>query len=178
MQQQKRENSVILKDLTKVKKRIDTEKAELRKKLAKLEADQAAQQSEKPDKAFSIDAIFNSTRSSEENARLIANIKAALGLPYYADSEYRRLSIEYMEAVTDTEAVNLESNAKEIETAVNTIEEAKEHLEQLRKNREDIAAAAAELISNVGLYEVSADFMDYSPAYILTKYKKLCEKYN
>ena len=41
----------------------------------------------------------------------------------------------------------------------------------------DIAAAAAELIEDVGLTKVSVYFMDYSPAYIVDKYKELCSKY-
>lgn len=175
---QQKDNGGILKALTAEKKRIDKQRAELTKELTKLETEKAAAEQGKNTngEAFSLKAIFNSS-TIEEIDRKIAGIKAALDLPYYADSEYRRLSIIYLQAVTDTEAANLESNAKEIEAAVKTIEEAKEHLELLRKNRMDIAAAAAELIEDVGLTKVSVYFMDYSPAYIVDKYKELCSKY-
>lgn len=177
---QQRENNDILKDLTAAKKRIDKQKAELTKELNRLEAEKAAtEQGKQPSgEAFSLNAIFNSNPTAEELARKIAGIKAALDLPYYADSEYRRLSIAYLEAVTEAEAADLEKNEREVEAAVKAIDAAKEHLEQLRKNREDIAAAASDKVASVGLSAVSYDMMDYTPAYVLKKYKETCDKYN
>ena len=169
---QQKDNSGVLKNLTAAKKRIDNQKAELTKELTKLEKELQGEGSP------SLDALLNGTYTAEEINRRITTIKAALALPYYADSEYRKLSIAYLEAVTDTEEKNLESNAKEIEETIATIEAAQERLEQLRKNREDIASAAAELLSNVGLIDASNWCMDFSPKYVLNKYKGLCGKYN
>ena len=170
----------ILKDLTAAKKRIDKQKAELTKELKKLEAEAAAtEQGEKPKaEAFSITAIYNGTQTSEEINRKIASIKAALDLPYYADSEYRRLSIAYFEAVTEAEAAELEKNESEMEAAKTAIAEAEERLEKLKKQSEDIKAAAADKISDVGLIGVSYFMMDYSPEYALNKYKQVCDRYN
>lgn len=177
---QQKETNDILKDLTAAKKRIDKQKTELTKELKKLEAERAAaEQGEKPKgEAFSINAIYNGVQTSEEINRKIASITAALALPYYADSEYRRLSILYFEAVTEAEAAELEKNTNEIEAAKTAIAEAEERLENLKKQSDDIKAAAADKIGNVGLMGVSYFMMDYSPEHALKKYKKVCEKYN
>ena len=177
---QQKEINDILKDLTAAKKRIDKQKNELTKELTKLEAAASAtEQGEKPaGEAFSISAILNGTQTSEEINRKIASIKAALDLPYYADSEYRKLSIAYFEAVTEAEAAELDKNANEMEAAKTAIAEAEERLEKLKKQSEDIKAAAAEKISDVGLIGVSYFMMDYSPEYALEKYKKVCDRYN
>lgn len=174
----KKDNGGILEKLKAEKARIDGQRAELAKEIAKLEAEKAAIEQGKNTngEAFSLKAIFNST-TTEEIDRKIASIKAALDLPYYADSEYRKLSIVYLQAVADTASENLESNLKEIEAAVKTIEETKERLELLRKNHDDIASAAAELMDNVGLNCVSFYCMDRRPDYIVNKYKELCSKY-
>lgn len=169
----------IFKDLTAAKKRIDKQKNELTKELKKLETEAAAEQGEKPKaEAFSITAIYNGTQTAAEINRKIASIKAALELPYYADSEYRRVSIAYFEALAAETAADLDKKATEIEAAKNAIAEAEERLEQLYKQSEDVRAAAAEKISDVGLVGVSYFIMDYAPAHALNKYKKLCEKYN
>lgn len=174
----KKDNGGILEELTAVKKRIDEQRAELAKEKAKLEAEKAAIEKGKNTngEAFSLKAIFNSSTAEEIN-RKIASIEAALNLPYYADSEYRRLSIIYLKAVTDTAAETVENNLKEIEAAKQTIEETKERLELLIKNRDDIGSATAELLDNVGLNCVSFYCMDYIPTYAVRKYEELCSQY-
>ncbi len=170
-------NNDVLSSLTAAKKRIDKQRAELTKELTKLEKELQAE-GNPYGKAISFDALLNGTYTAEEINRRITNIKAALALPYYADSEYRRLSVEYLKAFTETEAENLESNEKEIEAAIKTIEETQERLEQLRKDRQDIVAAAAELLWGVGLNEASNWCMDYTLAYVYQKYTDLVKKYD
>ena len=175
---QQRNINDILKDLTAAKKRIDKQKNELTKELRKLETE-AAGQGEKPKaEAFSIDAIYNGTQTAAEINRKIASIKAALDLPYYADSEYRQLSIAYFEALAVAAAEDLNKKADEIEATKNAIAEAEERLEQLKKQSEDIKAAAAEKISDVGLFSVSYFIMDYAPEHAVNKYKTVCSKYD
>ena len=90
----KKENGGVLEELTAIKKRIDEQRAELVKEKTKLEAEKAAIEKGKNTngEAFSLKAIFNSS-TTEEIDRKIASINAALDLPYYADSEYRKLII-------------------------------------------------------------------------------------
>ena len=177
---QQKENGEILKPLMAAKKRIDKQKTELEKELKRLEAEQQSEQKDEQQngEAFSLDAILNGTLTSEEASRKISSIKAALDLPYYADGEYRSLSIAYFTAVTAEAAADLEQNESEMEAAERAIAEAQDRLEQLRKRREDIRSAAADKIGNVGLPGVSHFIMDYSPEYTLEKYKKVCSKYN
>ena len=174
----KKDNGGILERLTAEKKRIDEQRAELAKEKAKLEAEKAAIEKGQNtnSEAFSLEAVLNSD-TTEVIDRKLANINAALELPYYADREYRKLSIIYLQAVTDAAAENVESNLKEIEAAKKTIEETKERLELLVKNRDDIGTATAELLDNVGLNCVSFYCMDYLPTYAVRKYKELCSKY-
>lgn len=176
--QQKTKNDV-LKELTTAKKKIDKQKDNLRAELKRLEAAKAAAESgTKPSgEAFSIMAVLNSNTPEEINGK-ISNINAALALPYYADSEYRAASIAYMEFVAAEAAEELAAKESEIETTEKAIEQAQERIEHLRKEKEDIRGAAANKIDNVGLSTISSEFLDYSPEYIVHKYKNLCSKYN
>ena len=171
---QQRNNSVIFKELTKVKKRIDAEKAELKKKLGKLEAEQ---QSEQP-KGFTFNDVVNSTRTSEENSRIIESIKAALDMPYYADSEYRKLSIEYLEATAAETAEALERKAAEIEAAKKAAAEAQERLNQLEGEKNTILNETFNKFSFVDIENVSKRLNQLPYDYIVRKYKELCSKYN
>ena len=171
---QQRGNSNILKDLTKVKKRIDGEKAELKKKLTKLEAEQ---QSEQP-KGFTFSDVMNSSRTNEENTRLIESIKTALNMPYYADSEYRKVSIEYLEATNAETAEALESNAAEIEAAKKAVEEAQERLKQAENATAQIIQDTYNRFANVAIESVSKRVNQLPFDYIIRKYKDICSKYN
>lgn len=171
---QQKTNKDVLKELTAAKKRIDKQKAELIKEKNKLEAAKGEQPN---GEAFNLNAIFNS-KSREEINRKIASIDAALALPYYADSEYRRLSIEYMEVITAEAAGELAKKESEIETTEKAIEQAQERIEHLKKEKEDIRGAAADKADKIGLIIFSSEFLDYSPDYIFRKYKNLCDKYN
>ena len=171
---QQRGNSNILKDLTKVKKRIDGEKAELKKKLTKLEAEQ---QSEQP-KGFTFSDVMNSSRTNEENTRLIESIKTALNMPYYADSEYRKVSIEYLEATNAETAEALESNAAEIEAAKKAVEEAQERLKQAENAKAQIIQDTYNRFANVAIESVSKRVNQLPFDYIIRKYKDICSKYN
>ena len=175
---QQRNINDILKDLTAAKKRIDKQKNELTKELRKLETE-AAGQGEKPKaEAFSIAAIYNGTQTAAEIDRKIASIKAALDLPYYADSEYRQLSIAYMEAVTANYAADLAQNEASIKAAENAVAAANENLAKAREHTEDIKAAVIDKINGVGLGGVIPEAVHCPPDHLISKYKDLCSKYD
>ena len=171
----------IFKNLMAVKQRIDGQRAELEKELIKLEDEKEKIETghfEKPN-AFSLEDVLGSKKTSsiEEISRKISSIKAALALPYYADSEYRSLSIAYMEAVTEAEAAEFKQNEKAVEAAENIIAEAQEQLAKLRDQRGDIREAAINKMNRVGLESFSHYAVYCSPDHLLMKYKELCSKY-
>lgn len=172
----------ILNNLMAVKQRIDGQRAELANELNRLEAKKvraAAGQSEKPN-SFSLEDVLNNDRAEniEEINRKIANIKAALALPYYADSEYRDLSIAYMEAITAAAAADLAKNDTEIEAAEKAVEEANENLVKVKEQRDDINEAVLTKVSDVGLGGVVPEAAYCTPEHLLNRYKNLCSKYN
>ena len=171
---QQRESSVIFKELAKVKKRIAAEKADLKKQLEKLEAEQNG---EKP-KGFTLNAVMNSSRTTEENARLIESIKAALELPYYADSEYRRLSVEYLETTAAEAAAAFEKKKAEVEAAEKALAAAQAHLEHLKAEKENIIFDAKTKIENIDISGVSNNWRSRPIDYVVRKYKNICSKYN
>lgn len=173
MRQTKRESGEILKELTKAEKRIAAEKKDLKKELAKLEAEQ---QSEKP-KGFTLSNVMQSSRTSEENTRLIESIRAALDLPYYADSEYRKLSIEFMEAVAEEAAAAYAKKQAELEEAEKAAKEAKERLERLEAEKNSIFWEATDTITKADNSGALKKWRDRPISYIIGKYEELCSRY-
>ena len=169
-----------LNNLIVVKKRIDGQRTELTNELKRLEAEKekiVAGYNEKPSGFTLADALnSNKTETIEEINRKITNIKKVLALPYYADSEYRKLSIAYMEEMTAYYAEKLKIKDTEIEEAENAIAEAEEHLEEVREQRENISSAVYGELSRVGLAGIIST--SYTPKYMLDKYKLICSKYN
>ena len=148
------------------KQRIDGQKAQLEAEYQKLEADKesyAARNCEEPIK--------------EINEKL-ANIKAELAKPYYADREYRQLSIAYMEAVTANYAADLAQNEASIKAAENAVAAANENLAKAREHTEDIKAAVIDKINGVGLGGVIPEAVHCPPDHLISKYKDLCSKYD
>ena len=168
-------------NLNAVKQRIDEQRATLKAELEELEAEKKAMgKGKKPSgTAYPSRANFNSPLTAEELTRKIANIETALELPYYADSEYRKFSIEFMEALTNKVAEILESNEQEIAATATAIIEAECRLKQLKTARENIFITASKLASGVGLHTVSAWILDYyPPEQLLKKYKEVCHSYD
>ena len=102
-------------NLVTIKQRIDEQRAALKTELEKLETDlerKISGQSEKPN-SLALDDVLNAnkTETVEEISRKIANIKAALAMPYYADSEFRAASIAYMEEMTANYTAELAAKA-------------------------------------------------------------------
>ena len=120
-----------LNNLIAVKQRIDGQRATLKTELEKLEAEKeeiaTGRYIVKPS-SFSFDEVIglNKTTAIEEINRKIGNLKAALALPYYADSEYRAASIAYMETMTAKLATDINASDAAIEAARTAVEEAEE----------------------------------------------------
>lgn len=169
-----------LNNLMTVKQRIDGQRAALTTELEKLEAEKeniAAGHFVKPS-GFDLEGVLdlNKTTPIEEINRKIGNIKAALALPYYADSEYRAASIAYMEEMTANYAADLAAKDTEIETAENAVAAAEDHLADVKNQREDVSTAVCKELNRVGLSGIIST--DYTPEYMLSKYKSICSKYN
>ena len=130
---------------------------------------------EKP-KGFTLNAVMNSSRTAEENTRLIASIKEALELPYYADSEYRKLSIEYLEATAAETAAAFEKKRAEVEAAEKAVKEAQARLERLEEEKKDIISAAYNKCENVDMTGVSNNWRSRPVDFIVRKYKKICRE--
>ena len=148
------------------KQRIDGQKTQLEAELKKLEAEKESY------------AARNCEEPIQEINGKIANIKAELAKPYYADSEYRQLSIAYMEAVTANYAADLAQNEASIKAAENAVTAANENLIKAREQTEDIKAAVIDKINNVGLGGVIPEAVHCPPDHLIAKYKELCSKYN
>ncbi len=167
-------------NLIAIKQRIDGQRADLTSELEKLEAEKeriASGQTEKPSSLVLDDVLnLNKTETIEEINRKIANIKAALALPYYADSEYRAASLAYMEDMTTNYAAELKAKDAEIEAAETAIAEAEDHLTDVKNQRDAVSEAICGELNNVGLVGVIS--ADYTPEYMLSKYQNICSKYN
>lgn len=166
--------------LVTIKQRIDEQRAALTDELNRLEAEKerkASGQSDKPNSLALDDVLnLNKTETMEEINRKIANIKAALDLPYYADSEFRAASIAYMEEMTANYTAELAAKDTEIEAAENAIAAAEDHLTAVKNQREDISSFVCGELNRVGLAGIIST--DYTPEYMLSKYKSICSKYN
>ena len=166
--------------LVTIKQRIDGQREALKTELANLEAAlerKVSGQSEKPD-SFAVDDVLNlnKTETIEEITRKIGNIKAALALPYYADSEFRAASLAYMEEMTGNYAAELAAKDTEIEAAEDAIAEAEDHLTAVKNQRDDISSFVCGELNRVGLAGIIST--DYTPEHMLSKYKSICSKYN
>ena len=167
-------------NLVTIKQRIDEQRAALKTELEKLETDlerKISGQSEKPN-SLALDDVLNAnkTETVEEISRKIANIKAALAMPYYADSEFRAASIAYMEEMTANYTAELAAKDTEIEAAENAIAAAEDHLTEVKNQREAITDFVSGELNRVGLAGIIST--DYTPEYMLSKYQTICSKYN
>lgn len=152
--------------LVAVKQRIDARRAELEAELKDLEAAKeryAAGIYEKP---------------IEEINYNIGLVKAELAKPYYADSEYRQLSIASMEAITANYAADLAANETAIAAAETALATAKENLAKAKEQTEDIRSAVIVKLNNVGLGGVIPEAVHCPPEHLNAKYKDICSKYN
>lgn len=148
------------------KQRIDGHRAELEAEINRLEAEKE-----------SLAARGCEQQIKEINEKL-ANDRAELAKPYYADSEYRQLSVTYMEAITANFAADLAQNEAAIAAAENAVAEANENLRKAREQTDDIRAAVIDKINGVGLGGVIPEAVHCPPCAIIDKYKYLCDKYN
>lgn len=159
--------------------RIDRQKKELTQELQKAEAELAAAKTGTAIAGFTLEEVLadNANETEVKLRNKINKIKAALGMPYYADAEYRKYSIIYLEAIVN-EHLNERSEFNEkfatLEYELNTI---KNQIAQKDKERGVILDTFYNKTREIGLAQEFGGAWIYGAAFLFNNYKELCEHY-
>lgn len=175
--------NAIVEALQKVKDtmaRIDGEKDKLRVELAAVEKEIERRIAGKPSITlgkfgFSKSADFY--YSDEEIARKRAKLKNALDIPYYADEEYRKYSLAYIELITSEAIAEYDDLEKRKEENRELMRTYRRNVDALKMEHHDISGKIATKYIDIGLGKFASGLMFGAPYSNYINYKEYCEKY-
>ena len=167
------------KKVLEIVKRIEAEKAELRAEIEKTEAElQARETGATKASGFSVkDVLENDDDEVVEKLKgKIAKLKNALAKPMYADADFRKYSIIYLNC--ELEAYNEEK--KILDTTIGRMEHdlivIPQQLRAVEKERAALLDVFYRKAIDIGLLHDFTGIM-YGAAYALREYEEKCSKY-
>ena len=170
-----------LKKVNEVLQRIEAKKAELKKELAKTEAELEARQTGATKAgSFDLESILNNdnNETTEKLKVKISKIKAALALPNYADADFRKYSIIYLEAAVEEHTAERAAINKEIAKLETELYNLPHTIREKEKERAVILDAFYKKTREIGVEAEFTGLRLQGADSLLRDYKELCETYN
>lgn len=169
-----------LKKVQEVMKRIDREKETLRTEYNGVCKEIERRMSGKPSIRIGKGGFVKTEEyylSDEELARKKSILKKALELPYYADAEYREVSLVYVELITEEAIAKYKDLEERREANYEKLREYRRGIEALGNEHHDIGGEIASKYLAIGLGKFSRGIIHGAPWSNLADYKKYCEDY-
>ena len=169
-----------LKKVQEVMKRIDKEKETLRTEFNEVGKEIERRNSGKPSIRIGKSGFIKTAEyylSDEELARKKYTLKQALELPYYADAEYREVSLVYIDLITKGAIEQYDDLEKRREANYEKLLEYRRGIEKLGNEHRDIGGAMASKYLAIGLGKFARGLIHGSPYSHYVDYKNYCDKY-
>lgn len=169
-----------LKKVQKIVKRIEEEKAELRKELEITEAELYARATGTTKASgFNIKTILENDNNETVALleRKIAKIKNALAKPYYADEEYRVYSILYLKGELPEHQAERNGVTEEIKKLRHDLIVIPQEICELEKKRNAFIDKFARKMIDIGLSSETECIALYGAEHILDRYESKCDEY-
>lgn len=177
------ENAVAIAEALKAVKaamaKVDEQKAVLKTELDAVLKEEARRREGK--KSFIIGSFMNKDSicyvSDEELARKRITLKEGLQIPYWADAEFRKCSLVYLELIIEESKKEYEANDKMREENYQTLINYRKRRDELSSMYTDIGAKYQKLFMDIGLSEFARGMIHGAPWCHLGQYKDVCAKY-
>ena len=169
-----------LKKLKEIIKRIEDEKAELKKELEKVEFELKARASgTTKTSGFSVqDVLANDNNEMTEKLQNKAKkLKNALDKPNYVDEDFRKYSIIYLKDVLKEYQEEIENVKKEIAKLQNERNNIPRKILRLEKNKNSIVDIFAKKMTDIGLSSETECIGLYGAEFIISRYENKCNEY-
>lgn len=170
-----------LEKLNEVIQRIEAKRAELARELAKTEAELEARKTGAT-KAGSFDLadiLENDNNEVTEKLKAkILKIKAALALPNYADADFRKYSIIYLEEVVEEHIAERKAHKEEIERLEKELYNLPHTISEKRNELGGILDRFCEKAANIGLTSEFSGIWTNGATNLFAEYKKVCATYD
>lgn len=169
-----------LKRVQEVMKRIDNERETLRTELNEVGKEIERRKSGKPSIRIGKGGFIKTAEyylSDEELARKKYTLKQALELPYYADAEFREVSLVYLDLITKEAIEQYKDLEKRREENYEKLREYRRGVEKLGNEHTDIGGAMATKYLAIGLGKFARGLIHGSPYSNFVDYKGHCDRY-
>lgn len=169
-----------LKKVQEIVKRIETEKAELRKELATTEAElEARKNGTTKSSGFNVQEVLanDNNETVEILKRKIAKLKNALEKPNYADEEFRKYSLIYLyghldEHIAERKRCNEELAKLEYEYYI-----LPRKMREIEAERNLNLSEFAKRMCDIGLSNETESIGLHGVEYVLRRYEERCKEY-
>lgn len=170
-----------LKKVQEVMKRIDKDKEALRTEYNDVCKEIELRISGKPSIRIGKSGFIKTAEyymSDEELTNRKYKLKTALEIPYYADEEFRKHSLVYLELVTEEAIEQYDDLTKRREENYEKLLEYRRGIDKLGREHQEIGGAVAMKYIAIGLGKFGRGAQHGAPYGNLRDYKEFCEKYN
>ncbi len=177
------ENAVAIADALKAVKaamaKVDEQKAVLQAELDAVLKEEERRREGK--KSFTIGSLMNKDGicyvSDEELARKKFTLQDGLKIPYWADAEFRKCSLAYLELITEEARAEYDEHTKKRDENYQTLINYRKRRDELSSEHTDIGSKYANLWMNIGLTKFASGMIHGAPWCNLSQYKEVCAKY-
>lgn len=161
-------------------KRIESKKEELKKELAKTKAELEARKAGTTKAgSFDLESILNNdnNEATEKLKAKILKIEKALALPNYADADFRKYSIIYLEAVVEEHAAERTAINNEIAELEKELYDLPRKIREKEKERGGILDKFSKKAHEIGVGGEFHGLLLNRAECLFEDYKKTCETY-
>lgn len=177
------ENAVAIAEALKAVKaamaKVDEQKAVLQAELDAVLKEEERRREGK--KSFTIGSLMGKDNihfiSDEELARKRITLKEGLQIPYWADAEFRKSSLAYLELITEEARAEYDEHTKKRDENYQALIAYRKRRDELASEHIDIGSKYANLWMSIGLTKFASGMIHGAPWCNLGEYKDVCAKY-